>query len=490
MGNEEMPEMNIKKAVINGLIWKFSERISAQLVTLFVSVILARMLLPEEYGAVAMIMVFISLANVFVSNGMGNALIQKKDADNVDFSSVFWINIILSWILYGALFVASPVIAQFYNMPVLSPALRILAIRIPVAAVNSVQQAYVSRNMLFKRFFLSSLLGTGISGAVGIYMASRGYGIWALVGQYLVNSCTDTMVLWCTVRWRPQFVCSLKRAKGLISYGWKLLASALLDTGYNQLKNLLIGRFYTADDLAYYSQGDKYPSLVVVNINASIGSVLFPVMAQYQNHTETVKNMTRRVIQVSAYILWPVMAGLIVTAKPLVRLLLTERWLPCVSYMQIFCFTYGLWPIHTANLQAIKAMGRSDLFFKMEILKKLIGVVFLVASIQYGPVMTAVSLLASGLISTVINAFPNTILLQYHIREQLSDLLKPIILSMVMGAMICPLSKLPYPDLIIIIIQVIGGGMIYLCGSVLSRQEGFYYIFNTIQKSARTLHQR
>ena len=226
--------------------------------------------------------------------------------------------------------------------------------------------------MMFRKFFWSTLFGTAVSGIVGIAMAYHGYGVWALVAQYLTNTCTDTLVLWFTVRWRPIPKYSWRRTKSLLAFGWKLLVSSLLDTGYTQLMSLFIGKKYTSADLACYNQGDKYPSVIVTNINASISSVLFPVMSQCQDDPARVKQMTRRAIQVSSYIMWPLMVGLGVVGEPLIRLFLTEKWLPCLPYLRIFCFTYGMWPIHTANLQAMNALGRSDLFLKLEIIKKVL----------------------------------------------------------------------------------------------------------------------
>ena len=291
-------------SVISNLMWKFGERISAQFVTLFVSIVLARLLSPSDYGAIALVTIFITIANVFVVNGFGTALIQKKQADNLDFSSVFYVNILFSLFLYAILFILSPYVASFYNMEILCPVMRVLSLRIPIAAINSIQQAYVSRNMMFKKFFFSTLFGTLLSGIVGCVMAYKGFGIWALVGQYLTNTTVDTIVLWFTVRWRPELKFSFSRVKVLLSYGWKLLLSGLLDTGYQQLRSLIIGKKYTSSDLAYYNQGQKYPELVVVNINTSISSVLFPAISQSQDNIEVVKGMTRRAIKVSSFIMW------------------------------------------------------------------------------------------------------------------------------------------------------------------------------------------
>lgn len=473
---------NVKSKVISGLMWKFGERISAQMVSLIVSVILARLLDPSDYGVIALVMVFITIANVFVSSGFGNALIQKKDADNLDFSSVFYINIGVGIIIYLLLYLFAPYIARFYKMPVLSSTLRVLGIRIIIASVNSVQQAYVSRNMLFKRFFWSTLFGTIASGIVGVIMAYRGFGVWALVFQYLTNTCTDTLILWFTVKWRPEIKCSWSRAKKLIIFGSKLLISGLLDTGYKQIRNFIIGKKYTSSDLAYYNQGDKYPSLLVVNINASISSVLFPALAKYQDNTERVKQMTRRAIQVSSYVLWPFMFGFGVVAEPMVRLLLTEKWLPCVPFIRIFCFTYGLWPIHTANLQAINALGRSDLFLKLEIVKKIIGIITVLLTMNHGPLVMAYSLIVTDIICTFINSFPNYKLLKYYYWEQIGDMMPGFLLSAFMAIVVFPLSYLHFSDLAIVIIQVIVGVLVYIVVSIVIKPKAYCYLIGFIRK--------
>lgn len=477
-----MNEKGTKKTVLKGLFWKFSERITAQFVSLLVSIILARLLSPDDYGAIALVMVFITIANVFVSNGFGNALVQKKDADNLDFSSVLYINIAMSVLLYLILFLAAPFIAKFYDMPILNPVLRVLGIRIPIAAINSIQHAYVSRNMLFKRFFVSTLFGTILSGIVGIIMAYKDFGIWALVAQYLINTCTDTVVLWFTVKWRPILSCSFERAKPLIKYGWKLLVSGLLDTGYTQLRSLLIGKIYTSEDLAFYNQGEKYPQVLCVNINSSIGSVLFPAMSQFQNDKNRIKEITRRSIQVCSYVIWPMMVGITVVAVPLIRLLLTDKWLPCVPFLRIFCFTYGLWPIFTANLQALNALGRSDIFLKLEIVKKVLGIIVLVISIPFGTLAIAEGLIITSIASIFINAFPNVKLLGYSFKEQLSDLLSPFILSVIMAAVIFPVSKTELNDIAVILIQIVCGAVVYLIGSIISKQKGFLYILSFLKK--------
>ena len=471
----------MKKKVIFGFFWRFSERIVAQSISLIVSIVLARLLLPEDYGAVALVMVFITIADVFVNNGLGNALIQKMDADDIDFSSVFYINIIIGIVLYLVLFLIAPLVAEFYHMPVLQPGLRVLAIRIPIASINSVQQASVSRNMLFKRFFFSTLFGTLLSGVVGCVMAYNGFGIWSLVGQYLTNTIVDTTVLWFTVRWRPNLVFSFERVKTLFSFGWKLLVSSLLDTGYQQLRSLVIGGKYTSSDLAYYNRGQQYPQLIVTNVNTSISSVLFPAISQNQENLEVVKNMTRRAIKTSSYIMWPLMFGLAVISKPLVSWMLTDKWLPCVPYLQIACFTYAFWPIHTANLEALKAIGRSDLFLKLEIIKKIIGLVLLIGSMNYGVMAIALSMIISTILSSFINAYPNSKILKYSYIDQIKDMMPSILLSLFMSIVIYPINVIINNSLLLIIVQVLIGGMIYVLLSRILKLESFMYIISMIK---------
>lgn len=472
----------IKSTIISGLLWKFAERIGAQAITFILSIILARLLSPSDYGAIAILLVFITIADVFVNAGFGSALIQKKDADDLDFSSVFYFSFIFSVFVYIVIFLSAPFVANFYNMPILQPTLQVLALRIPVAAINSVQQAYVSRNMQFKKFFYSTLSGTAASAVVGIFMAYNGYGIWSLVGQYLSNAVINTIVLFSVINWRPQLIFSLQRLKGLFSYGWKLLLSGLLDTGYQSLNSLLIGKFYTPADLAFFDTGKKFPMVIVTNINSSISSVLFPALASEQDEREKVKALTRKAIQISSYIIWPMMLGMAACADNIVSLVLTDKWLPAVPYLQIACITYGLLPIHTANLQAINAMGRSDIFLKLEIVKKVIGITALLISIQYGVLVVAITYLITGIMATFINSYPNKFLLKYSYYEQIKDMLPSFLLSLIM----CILIKiLPFDGLSTffrLVLQIIIGVTMYILLSIIFKNEAFEYLVKVIKE--------
>lgn len=469
---------SLKSKTISSLLWKFAERTGAQAITFVLSIILARLLSPSDYGAIAILLVFITIADVFVNAGFGSALIQKKYADDLDFSSVFYFSFIFSVFVYFVVFLTAPFIANFYSMPILEQTLQVLALRIPVAAINSVQQAYVSRNMQFKKFFYSTLSGTAASAVVGIFMAYNGYGIWSLVGQYLSNAVINTIVLFSVINWRPQLIFSLQRLKSLFSYGWKLLLSGLLDTGYQSLNSLLIGKFYTPADLAFFDTGKKFPMVIVTNINSSISSVLFPALASEQDEPERVKAHTRKAIQISSYIMWPMMLGMAACADNIVSLVLTDKWLPAVSYLQIACIAYGLWPIHTANLQAINAMGRSDIFLKLEIVKKIVGISILMITIKYGVLAIALGGILGGIIGTFINSYPNGYLLKYSYAEQIKDMLPSFLCALGMALFVYFTGKFVENIYFKLLIQVILGTLVYIFISKIFKLDSFEYLIN------------
>ena len=473
---------DLKKKAISSLIWRFLERCGAQGVSFIVSIVLARLLEPEVYGTIALISVFTAILQVFVDSGMANALIQKKDADELDFSSVFFFNLTMCLALYLLLFFCAPLIASFYNNAELIPVIRVLGITLLISGVKNVQQAYVSRTMQFKRFFFATLGGTIGAAVVGIAMAYIGFGVWALVAQTLFNSMTDTVILWITVKWRPRLLVSFRRLKGLLNYGWKLLVSGLLHTIYINLRSLMIGKFYTAQDLAYYEKGQSFPSFVVTNINSSIDSVLLPTMSGVQDNRETVKAITRRSIVTSSYLMWPMMVGLAAVAKPLVLLLLTEKWLPAVPFLQITCFALGLEPLQTANLNAIKAMGRSDIFLKLEIVKKAIAITILFLFMRFGVLAIAVSGLVYSVIAAMFNSYPNRKLLGYSYFEQIRDILPSFLLALVMGAVIYLITLIPMPTVLILTVQILVGVIIYAGVSCVLKLEPFFYILNTIKQ--------
>lgn len=476
-----------KNSTLKNFVWRFAERCGAQIVTFIVSIVLARILTPEDYGKVALITVFTTIMQVFVDSGLGVALIQKKDADDLDFSSVFYFNFVICLVLYAAMFFASPFIANFYNDSSLTPIIRVISLTIVISGVKGIQQSYVSRNMLFKRFFYSTLGGTIFSAILGIALAYTGFGVWAIVAQQLSNTTIDTLILWLTVKWRPKKMFSWERLKGLLSFGWKMLASSLLDTVYGNIRSLIIGKLYSSSDLAYYNQGKQFPNVVVTNINTSIDSVLLPTMASVQDDSQRVKTMTRRAIKTSTYIMAPLMMGLAFCAEPIVRLVLTDKWISCVPFLRIFCITYMFYPIHTANLNAIKAMGRSDLFLKLEIAKKIVGMILLLSTMWFGVMAMAYSLLVSSVLSQIINSWPNIKLLNYGYLEQLKDIIPSIALAVLMGFCVNLVSLLNLSNIVTLLIQIPLGAVIYIITSELLHLESFNYLMDLIRPMIRKI---
>jgi len=474
--------MEAKGQVFSNFIWRFLERCGAQGVSFIVSLVLARLIDPAVFGTIALIQVFSAVLNVFIDSGLGSALIQKKNADDLDFSSVFYFNVVVCLLLYAGMFFAAPYIAAFYGLPSLIAIIRVQSLILVISGVKNIQQAYISRNMLFKKFFFATLGGTIGAAVVGIWMAWQGYGVWALVTQNLFNATVDTVILWVSVKWRPKRQFSFARLKKLLSFGWKLLISGLLETVYNNLRQLLIGKIYTPKDLAFYNKGETFPYMIMGNVTASINSVLLPVLSGEQDKTDTLRGMTRRAVQITSYLVWPMMIGLAVCAAPLVRVVLTEKWVPCIPYIQVFCVSYAFWPVHTANLNAIQALGRSGLYLKLEILKKGVGLLILAVSLPFGAMAIAYGMLGVNILCSVINAWPNRTLLGYNVRQQLIDILPSILLSAFMGGCVWAVTLLGLSDAMTLIIQVPLGTVVYFGISALLKIESFSYLWDNAKK--------
>ncbi len=481
-----MSTESTKKSVIKGLFWKFMEVMSVDGVSFIISIILARILSPKEYGELALVNIFITLANVFVVYGLGTALIQKKNADSKDFSSVFYFNGVLSIVLYFTLFFLAPIIAKFYNVPSLVSIIRVLGLRLPLASVITVQNAYISRNMQFKKTFWASLFGTSASGVIGIVMALTGFGVMALVAQVLSASLVNCVVLFFVIKWRPTLEFSWSRLKGLISYGWKLLVSGFIKVGYAQLSGLIIGKKHSGEDLSYYEKGKKYPALVVDAINTSMGSVLFPAFSKSQDERAHLKHMVRKSIGVTTFIMTPLLLGLAVLAKPVILFLLTEKWIGCVPFLQIACLYFMLEPIQTANLQAIRAVGRSDVILWLDIVKRGSGVIMLLVAMNYGVIYIALAPLGVALLASIVNVIPNKKLIKYSLREQLVDVIPNIFISAIMASGVLVVSNIlmngGMANILVILIGVLLGAISYVGLCFITRNKNFKYVIDSIKE--------
>ena len=482
-----MPEKydELKHKAIKGFFWRFGERISSQLVGFAVSVILARLLEPSEYGVIALTMVFMAIANCLSISGLGVSLIQKKDADEVDFSTIFYAGIVLSVVMYCLLYILAPYIGYLYGNEQVISVLRALGLTLPIASINSVQQAYVSRKMDFRKFFYATFIGTIVSGAVGIGMAYNGFGVWSLVGQQLSNILTNTLVLGVVVKWRPKLVFSWIRLKELYGFGVKLMGAQLLGTSFNELKSLVIGIKYKPADLAFFNRGDSIPNLIAGNINNTINTVLFPAMAKVQDDKKVVKIAIRRSMMTSSFIMVPMMFLLASVADKIVLILFTEKWLPCVPFMQVLCLNHCISILGTANLQTFNAMGRSDITFKLEVIKKPIFLLMIMYTMTISPLAIAIGNLFYGIVATAINMWPNRKIIDYKLLEQLSDVKNPFVISSLMFVVVSLLGTIQYNPYTILLVQIVVGLSFYFTISMLVASENFKYLITTI-KSMRS----
>lgn len=466
----------MKKGIMSGLVWKLLERFGVQGIQFILQLMLARLLSPDHYGVLSIMIVFVTLGNVFIQQGFNTALIQNKDVTEEDYSSVLWVSLIIAGILYIVMFLAAPIIAGFYNMPMIIKPFRVLALMLIPGAFNSIQLAKVSRNMDFRKVFYSNIGGIVVSGCIGVAMALLNMGLWALVAQTLLNTTIACIVMWFTILWKPRFCCNLQRVKVLFAYGWKLLVSGLLDTLYQDIRSLVIGKKYDSGTLGYYNRGKQFPQFVIGAINSAVQSVMLPAMSSEQDDRQQVKNMMRNSVIMSSYVIFPMMMGLAGVATSLIRLLLTDKWLPSVPYMQIYCFSLAFYPVHTCNLQTINAMGRSDIFLKLELIKMGIGMIALIIAVVCfnSPIAIAMTGIFTTVISCFINAYPNKRLIDYSYAEQMKDILPSFLVALVMFIVVLGIGKIDInSSILIMILQIFAGALVYLILSMGFRLEAF-----------------
>ena len=468
-------DKTLKDKTVSGIFWRFGERILAQLITMLVSIMLARVLLPEEYGTVALITIFITLANVLVVNGLGTSLIQKKNADNGDFSTMFYASLVFSLGLYVIIFVSAPIISNMFNNDLTLP-LRIMALKLPLASINSIQQAYVTKKMIYKKFFFSTLVGTLASAVIGVYMAYNGFGVWALIVQYLTNSFFDTVVLSLTIGWHPIWYFSMAKFKQLFGYGWKIMASTFIGSFFSQLRGFIIGAKYSSADLAYYNKGDQFPAIINNNMSLTMESVLFSTFSELQNKNKELHNAISRILRTASLLLFPILLGLASAAPAVVEVVLTEKWLPCVPFLRLFCLQYCFALIGIMSLQSIKSIGRSDVVLKLEFIKKPIFLVFLVCGMFFGPLGIAISNVIYDFIGTMINALACAKTVGYSIKKQVSDVFPSFMISVLMAGAVAAIGHVGMGSLTTVVVQISVGVVLYVVLALLFVRKDVLYM--------------
>ncbi|MCI8417909.1 MAG: lipopolysaccharide biosynthesis protein [Lachnospiraceae bacterium] len=461
--------------IMKGFFWKSLERFGVLGVQFILRIVLARLLDPEHYGILALMMVFITIANVFVQSGFNTALIQNKDVEEEDYSSVFWISLGIAAIIYGIIFLSAPLIAHIYKMSSIVAPLRILALMLFPGALNSVQFAKVSREMDFKKGFYSNLTGCLVSGFVGIIIAYKGAGLWALVVQSILNVCVICLVMKFTVKLRICLKCNWSRIKALFSYGWKLVVSSLLNSVVEDIRSLVIGIKYNSDTLGNYNQGMQLPQYAMNVIQSSVSGVMLPAISEQQSEKAKAKQIMKNAISLGAFIIFPLMAGIAAVAPSFVDILLTSKWLGCVPYMRIYCLIFAFYPIYTCNLQAINAMGRSDIFLKLELIKQGYNLAVITIAVFFfqTPMAIAVSAVLCIPINLFINGYPNKKLIDYPISEQVCDFIQPGIISLVMFGVCYFIEFFGFSSIITILLQIAVGFIFYITASLIFKSSSF-----------------
>lgn len=476
----------MKRKVLIGFFWKFGEQLSSQMVSFVLSIILARLLSPTDYGVVALVNVFIVIADVFVTSGFGTSLIQKKDSDETDFSTIFYLSEIVSIIIYLLIFISAPWIAKFYNNSQLTLILRVFALKLPLSAFNGIQQAYISKHLMFEKVFVSTTIAAILSGIIGISMAYLDCGVWSLIGQYLSNTIFISVTLAAQIKWYPKWRFSWKAGKPLLDFGWKMLATDLLGQIFNQLRSLILGKVYTSADLAYYNRGQRFPDLVSTNIDGTLSTVLFPTMSKYNDDLNEIKKITRKSIRTSTFVIMPLLFGMAATSRPIVLLLLTKKWIATVPLMQILCFSDAFDTVSNTNMQALKAVGRSDILLKLELIKKPIYLFLLVIGIKISIYAVAYTMVVYNILAVLINMAPNRKLLNYSFIEQLSDIL-PALLNSILMYCVVMLSAyiIKAPLLVIFILQIFIGISTYIFMANIFKMDAFNGIIKILDRKIK-----
>lgn len=474
-------EGQLKRAAMTGAIWKFAERIIAQGTHFIVSLVVARLLAPEAYSVVAFVTIFITFANILISGGFNTSLMQKKEVDKEEYSSVFVASLVFSIVIYILIFFLAPPIARAYDEPDLVAIFRVMGLSMPIAAVKSIWCAYISVTMKFKKFFFATIGGTIASGVVGIWMAVKGYGAWALVAQHVTNTTIDTILLILSTRIGISLKVNWKKLKSLLSYGWKILASKLLNQGFIEANPIVLGLIYPKAALSFYTRGKSIPDIISSTSINSLAAVFMPFLAKFQDEKQKLLEYTRMFIRAASYVCFPLMLGFFAVADNFIEVVLTEKWMGAVPYIQVFCISAMFEMLAAGNNEAIKAMGRSDVFLIMEIIKEVSYVVIIASFIIFGkePIMLAYSILVCSLVTIAVSTFPNRKLLGYKYKMQLADVIPNLILSAIMVAAVYAVNLLPIAKLWILLIQIVVGMTVYVGLSILTKNKSFKFLLRT-----------
>lgn len=456
---------SLKNKTLSGIIWSAVNRFAQQGLAFVFNILIARQLMPSDYGVIAMLAIFLDVSRAFIDSGFANALIRYKERTEKDYNTVFYFNVAISVAVYALLFFAAPFISRFYDQPLLTKVTRIVGLTLIITAIGAIQSTVMTIRIDFKLRAKISIVGSFIAGSISLLMAYRGYGLWALVWQQIINCSMGTILCWLWVRWRPQLVFSWTSFRNLFSYGSKILLSGLLNTVYNNLSTLIVGKVYSSSDLGEYSKARSLSQFPSSTITSVMQSVTFPVLSSIQDQQERLAKYYKQFINLSSYVIFPIMVGLAAEAEPLVNILLTDKWSGMVPLLQICCFAFMWHPVHAINLNLLQVLGRSDYFLKLEVWKKALGLCVLLATVPFGIVAICLGQVLMSVVSLFINTYYTKKLIGYGFSEQMRNLFHILVHSLIMGALAYMSSRLMDSHIAQLLVGVTVGALYYFCGA-------------------------
>lgn len=472
---------SLQKKTLSGVIWSFTENFMLQIIQFVIGVLMARILTPGDYGLVGMLSIFMAVSQALVNSGFSNALTRKVDRTELDCSTVFYFNIVVGFVLYLAIFFAAPLIAQFYKAPLLEDLTKVIALPLIFNSLCIVQQARLTIKMDFKTQAKISVTSSIVTGLSGLAMAYSGFGVWTLAYSSVIGAVVRCILMWWLAHWKPLWAYSWQSFRELFSYGSKLLASGLIDTIYGNIYPLIIGRLFSAKELGYYSRGYGYAALPSTIVYSMLSRVTFPLLCEIQNDDERLERVYRQLLRLFAFLIFPLMMGFAAVAHPVIVAMITEKWEPCVPYLQIMCFSFMFYPIHAMNLSLLQVKGRSDLFLKLEIIKKIVGVSVILITFPFGVLYMCVGSVCSSILCLVINTYYTGKLIHVGFLMQMRDLLPTILYSLSMGVLVYGVTLFFDSNLLKIAVGMLVGLLYYPSVAYLTKSSELSYLISMIK---------
>lgn len=474
--------MTLKQKAFSGFIWSILDNIANLGISFIVGIILARMLGPKEFGLIGMLSIFIAISQSFLDNGFRQALLRKQDCTDTDYSTVFYFNIVVSLFFYILLYTGAQLISNFYHEPLLKALIRVLGLVLIINALAIIQSTVLTKNINFRLQAKISIISSSVSGIVAIYMAYTGKGVWSLVALSVLRTAINSLLLWFWCKWKPVLRFSTSSFIELFSFGSKLLISGLIDTVYRNIYYIIIGKYFTVAELGYYTRADQFQSLPSSNLQVVIGRVSYPVLSTMQDDIPRLCEAYKKLIKSTMLITFVLMLGLAAIAKPMIITLIGIKWLPCVIYLQMLCFVGMFYPLHALNLDMLQVQGRSDLFLRLEIIKKVLSVPIIIIGVMYGIKAMIFAMIVNTLIAYYLNSYWSGRFIGYTFLSQIKDILPSLLLALAMSAIVFAEAQLlSFQSILVLIIQIITGALFVFCVCELIKVKEYIYIKDVVK---------